>query len=72
MVRTLVKFGFNVTPDVKPEGSIILKGIIHKDPNMKIQAHTYIGFKTDNRGDTGSEYIEEATVDDYIAKYTML
>lgn len=72
VVRTLIKFGFNITPDVKPEGSIILKGIIHKDPNMKIQAHTYIGFKTDNRGDTGSEYTEEATVDDYMAKYTML
>jgi len=37
-----------------------------------MKAHTYIGFKTDNRGDMGTEYLDEATVDDYMAKLTML
>lgn len=37
-----------------------------------IQAHTYIGFKTDNYGDNGSEYQESSEIEDYMAKYTML
>ena len=37
-----------------------------------MEGFTYIGFKTDNKGDQGSEYTEEATVEDYIAKMTML
>jgi hypothetical protein len=37
-----------------------------------IQAHTYIGFKTDNYGDGGSEYKESAEIEDYMAKFAML
>ena len=37
-----------------------------------MEGFTYIGFKTDNKGDQGSEYTEESTVEDYIAKMTML
>ena len=72
LVRTLLEFGYNLTDDLKPEGSIILKGIVNHNPNQHITAHTYIGFKTDNKGDSGSEYTEEATVDDYMAKLSML
>jgi hypothetical protein len=72
LVRTLTKFGFNLMPGVKAEGSILLKGILRNDPNQVLVGHTYIGFKTDNKGDTGSEYTEEATVDDYMAKLSML
>lgn len=70
-IRTLLKFGYNLYNNGIPQGSIILKAIAQKKEQF-IQAHTYIGFKTDNRGDNGSEYTEEATVEDYIAKMTML
>jgi len=54
-----------------PIGSIIMKAISERKP-IKMEGFTYIGFKTDNRGDQGSEYTEESTVEDYIAKMTML
>lgn len=70
-IRTLMQFGYNITNEEIPQGSIILKAIRSRKP-QHIEAHTYIGFKTDNRGDNGSEYTEEATIEDYIAKMTML
>lgn len=70
-IRTLMRFGYNITNEDIPQGSIILKAIKQRKTQY-LQAHTYIGFKTDNRGDTGSEYTEEATIEDYIAKMTML
>ena len=70
-IRTLMHFGYNLYNQGVPQGSIILKAIAQRKDQF-IQAHTYIGFKTDNRGDQGSEYTDEATVEDYIAKMTML
>jgi len=70
-IRTLMKFGYNLTNEDIAQGSIILKAIKQRKAQY-IEAHTYIGFKTDNQGDTGSEYTEEATIDDYIAKMSML
>ena len=40
--------------------------------NLHLQLHTFVGMKTDNRGDTGTEYTDEATVDDYMSKMAML
>lgn len=70
-IQTLMRFGYNITNEDIPQGSIILKAIKQRKA-QHIEAHTYIGFKTDNRGDSGSEYTEEATIEDYIAKMTML
>ena len=72
-VKVLSGFGYNVTRDEMglPMGSIILKAIANREA-LNINTYTYIGFKTDNKGDQGSEYTDESTVEDYIAKLTML
>ena len=72
-VKCLSNFGYNVTRDDlgMPIGSIILKAIQNREP-LHIEGFTYIGFKTDNKGDQGSEYTDESTVEDYMAKLTML
>lgn len=71
IVRTLMNFGYNITDGTIPQGSIILKAI-SEGKDQYIQAHTYIGFRTDNRGDKGTEYTDTQFVEDYIAKMTML
>jgi hypothetical protein len=72
-VKCLSGFGYNITTNDAgmPMGSIILKAIANRKA-MHINTYTYIGFKTDNRGDQGSEYTDEATVEDYMAKLSML
>ena len=72
-VKCLSGFGYNVTRDDlgMPIGSIILKAIQNREP-LHMEGFTYIGFKTDNKGDQGSEYTDESTVEDYMAKLTML
>lgn len=71
VVKNLMKFNYNMSDGPIPIGSIILKAIKNGNAS-KITAHTYIGLKTDNFGDMGSEYTEEAEIDDYISKLTML
>lgn len=71
VVKTLMKFNYNLSGGNIPIGSIILRSIKNGDLK-KITAHTYIGLKTDNFGDNGSEYTDAAEIDDYIAKLTML
>lgn len=72
-VKVLSGFGYNITRDEMglPMGSIILKALANREV-VNINTYTYIGFKTDNKQDQGSEYTDEATVEDYIAKLTML
>jgi hypothetical protein len=72
-VKVLSGFGYNITRDEMglPMGSIILKALANREA-VNINTYTYIGFKTDNKGDQGSEYTDESTVEDYIAKLTML
>ena len=55
-----------------PKGSILLKQILDKNNKPHFNLYTYIGFKTDNRGDSGVEYSEQSTIDDYVAKMAML
>lgn len=55
-----------------PKGSILLKQILDKNNKPHFNLYTYIGFKTDNRGDSGVEYSEQPTIDDYVAKMAML
>jgi hypothetical protein len=49
-----------------------MKGMLDPKSAQNIQAFTYLGFKTDNRGDTGVEYSDTPISEDYIAKLTML
>ena len=55
-----------------PKGSILLKQILDKNNKPHFNLYTYIGFKTDNRGDSGVEYSDQPTIDDYVAKMAML
>ena len=71
VIKNLMQFSYNMSDGAIPMGSIILKAIKNRDAS-KITAHTYIGLKTDNFGDMGSEYTDEAEIDDYISKLTML
>lgn len=72
-IKVLSRFGYNITRDElgAPIGSIIMKAIANKKP-LDMNTYTYIGFKTDNKGDQGSEYTDESTIEDYMAKMTML
>lgn len=72
LVHTLTKFGYNL--DMSGDffsGSIILKKLLDKRSSFNITTHIYVGSKTDNRGDGGTEYKNEPIVDDYIAKMAM-
>lgn len=71
-IHTLMKYGYNLTGDGPlSQGSIILEHILN-GKQLDIHTATYIGSKSDNRNDGGSEYKEEPMVDDYMAKLTML
>ena len=70
IVRRLMKFGYNITNTSGfDSGSIILKNI--NNGKCNISTHIYVGSKTDNRGDGGTEYKQEPIVDDYMAKIAM-
>lgn len=72
LVHTLTKFGYNL--DMSGDffsGSIILKKLLDKRSSFNITTHIYVGSKTDNRGDGGTEYKNEPIVDDYTAKMAM-
>lgn len=72
-INVLSRFEYNIHKNDMglPIGSIIMKAIQNRKA-LNIKGYTYIGFKTDNKGDQGSEYTEESTAEDYIAKLTML
>lgn len=73
LVHTLMKFGYNL--DMSGgffSGSIILKKLLDKKSSFNINTHIYVGSKTDNRGDGGTEYKKEPIVDDYTAKMAMI
>ena len=71
-VKTLLGFGYNLYDDgLSKRGSIIAKHIANGTP-IDLRLFTFIGSKSDNKGDTGSSYTEQATVDDYMAKLAML
>ena len=70
IVRTLMKFGYNITNTSGfDSGSIILKNI--NNGKCNISTHIYVGSKTDNKGDGGTEYKQEPIVDDYMATIAM-
>lgn len=70
-VRKLLQYGYNIIQQEKPIGSILAKQLYLKE-DFNLTCHVYIGFKTDNKGDLGQEYTQQATIDDYMAKFTML
>lgn len=68
LIQRLNRFGYNIqTVNGIPSGSIILR-----NKNNKLRAFTYLGLKTDNRNDNGTEYKLESQIDDYITKMAML
>lgn len=70
IVRRLMKFGYNITNiSGFDSGSIILKNI--NNGKCNISTHIYVGSKTDNKGDGGTEYKQEPIADDYMAKMAM-
>lgn len=71
-LHTLTKFGYNVTENNGfPMGSIILSQLLNNQKNA-LRVYTYLGLKTDNRGDNGTEYKAESEIDDYVTKMAML
>lgn len=68
LIQRLNRFGYNIqTVNGIPSGSIILR-----NKNNKLRVFTYLGLKTDNRNDNGTEYKLESQIDDYITKMAML
>ena len=71
-VKTTINFDYNVFNDNGiNKGSIILKKILNKK-DLQLKLHTYIGFKTDNFSDQGNAYNDQTTIQDYMAKTSML
>lgn len=71
-LKVMVGFDYNVVnTDGINRGSMILKKILNQK-DLELKLHTYIGFKTDNFNDNGSAYNDQTTVQDYMAKMSML
>lgn len=71
-VKTLIQSSYGLMQNgAYSEGSIILE-MINANKDFHIGSFTYIGSKTDNKNDNGSEYKEETSPDDYMAKLAML
>lgn len=71
-IKTLLNFQYNLYNDgLSKRGSLIAKYIANGTP-IDLRLFTFIGSKSDNKGDSGSSYTEQATVDDYMAKLAML
>lgn len=71
-LKVTLGFDYNVVnADGINRGSIILKKILNQK-DLQLKLHTYIGFKTDNFNDNGSAYNDQTTVQDYMAKLSML
>lgn len=73
LIHTLMGYSYVYDDsDGFPKGSILLKQILDKGSTAHFNLHTYIGFRTDTRGDSGVEYSDQSTIDDYVAKMAML
>lgn len=71
-LKVTLGFDYNVVnTDGINRGSMILKKILNQK-DLELKLHTYIGFKTDNFNDNGSAYNDQTTVQDYMAKLSML
>lgn len=71
-LKVILGFDYNVVnTDGINRGSMILKKILNQK-DLELKLHTYIGFKTDNFNDNGSSYNDQTTVQDYMAKLSML
>lgn len=71
-VNTLLHYNYNLLNiNGVYNGSIVLKALNRGD-NVNINVATPIGFRSDNRGDTGAKYSELAEAEDYINKLAML
>lgn len=61
----------DVTGETPIYGSAILKEITRNE-NAFITLRNFVGFKTDKRGDYGSDYFEISKREDYVSKATIL
>lgn len=70
-IKRLKAFNYNVIQDGSNViGSVILKNLIAN--NLNIQLKNFAGFKSDNKGDLGSDYYQINEVEDYISKMAIL
>ena len=71
VIKTILQYSYNLsTENNAPIGSIVAK-MLYNNSNVNIGVSTPIGFRTDNRGDTGSKYSNLAEAEDYINKFAM-
>lgn len=61
----------DVTGETPKYGSVILKEIT-RNRDAFITLRNFVGFKTDKRGDYGSDYFEISKREDYVSKATIL
>ena len=61
----------DVTGETPKYGSVILKEIT-RNRDVFITLRNFVGFKTDKRGDYGSDYFEISKREDYVSKATIL
>lgn len=57
--------------EIPTYGSLIIETLT-KDSDAYITFRNFVGFKTDKRGDFGSDYFEIARREDYVAKASIL
>lgn len=71
VIKSIMQYDYNIsTENGVAIGSIVAK-MIHNDQKLNIGVYTPIGFRSDNRGDTGSKYSNLAEAEDYINKFAM-
>lgn len=71
VIKSIMQYDYNISTDNGVAiGSIVAK-MIHNDQKLNIGVYTPIGFRSDNRGDTGSKYSNLAEAEDYINKFAM-
>lgn len=71
VIKSIMQYDYNISTDNGIAiGSIVAK-MIHNDQKLNIGVYTPIGFRSDNRGDTGSKYSNLAEAEDYINKFAM-
>lgn len=71
VIKSIMQYDYNISTDNGVAiGSIVAK-MINNDQKLNIGVYTPIGFRSDNRGDTGSKYSNLAEAEDYINKFAM-
>ena len=71
VIKTILQSSYNLSSENGSKiGSIVAKALSNNS-GVNITVSTPIGFRSDNRGDTGSKYSNLAEAEDYINKFAM-